>query len=316
MDYLLPIAYWSLLPQLGAKLLQSCYYKTWKNPPQPNTPEWVNDNRKCYLVCVSGYLVYSLLQIEWDQAANLYQKLLLYPTADDKALRTAFRQLSLVYHPDKLAGDPGAEKRFLDIRNAYEVLKDPLARSAYNVFGLSSLSCEKCMLFKDYFFFHISSVLAFYSVTFITGVAFAMMGSLSFAPYWRLVTFMALGSFEMATLSSGRDPIPFLLHWRTPSEKIHMARQLFVLFSIAFNVIGPFFFPQDNRSSSELVAELELLVLKEGEAATTHLKESFAPFVADGQVDKSMKTNLEKWFIERTLEADPEFRLALRDLKT
>ncbi|WP_019220879.1 molecular chaperone DnaJ [Bartonella senegalensis] len=54
---------------------------------------------------------------------------------DDKKLKSAFRKLAMQYHPDRNAGDKEAERKFKEIGEAYEVLKDPQKRAAYDRFG-------------------------------------------------------------------------------------------------------------------------------------------------------------------------------------
>ncbi len=50
-------------------------------------------------------------------------------------LKSAFRKQAKKYHPDRNQGDEHAEKRFKGIGEAYEVLKDPQKRSAYDQYG-------------------------------------------------------------------------------------------------------------------------------------------------------------------------------------
>jgi curved DNA-binding protein len=53
-------------------------------------------------------------------------------SADD--LQRAYRKLARTYHPD-VNKDPGAEERFKDISEAYDVLSDPEQRRRYDAFG-------------------------------------------------------------------------------------------------------------------------------------------------------------------------------------
>jgi len=54
--------------------------------------------------------------------------------ADAKAIKDAFRNLALKYHPDRNK-EPGAEERFKEIAAAYAVLSDPKKRAEYDAGG-------------------------------------------------------------------------------------------------------------------------------------------------------------------------------------
>ncbi len=55
--------------------------------------------------------------------------------ADEREIKAAFRRMARRYHPDVNPGDAGAERRFKDINEAYEVLSDPEKRRRYDVLG-------------------------------------------------------------------------------------------------------------------------------------------------------------------------------------
>ena len=67
--------------------------------------------------------------------ADFYETLGVGRTADEKELKSAFRKLAMKYHPDKNPGDAEAEKKFKELGEAYETLKDPQKRAAYDRFG-------------------------------------------------------------------------------------------------------------------------------------------------------------------------------------
>ena len=54
--------------------------------------------------------------------------------ATQDQIKKAYRRLARRYHPD-VSKEPDAEKKFKDLGEAYEVLKDPEKRAAYDKFG-------------------------------------------------------------------------------------------------------------------------------------------------------------------------------------
>lgn len=55
--------------------------------------------------------------------------------ADDDTLKKAYRKLAMQFHPDRNPGDTEAEAKFKEAAEAYEVLKDPQKKAAYDRFG-------------------------------------------------------------------------------------------------------------------------------------------------------------------------------------
>ena len=56
--------------------------------------------------------------------------------ADEAKIKKAYKRLAMKYHPDRNAGDKaGAEKKFKEVRKAYDVISDPQKRAAYDQFG-------------------------------------------------------------------------------------------------------------------------------------------------------------------------------------
>ncbi|MCZ6540637.1 MAG: molecular chaperone DnaJ [Nitrospinae bacterium] len=60
-------------------------------------------------------------------------------TASESELKKSYRQMALKYHPDKNPDNKGAEERFKEAAEAYEVLRDPEKRKVYDQFGHDGL---------------------------------------------------------------------------------------------------------------------------------------------------------------------------------
>ncbi|MEQ1615591.1 MAG: DnaJ domain-containing protein, partial [Hyphomicrobiaceae bacterium] len=66
---------------------------------------------------------------------DYYEVLGVQRGASEADLKSAFRKLAKDFHPDKNPGDTVAEQKFKELGEAYEALKDPQKRAAYDQFG-------------------------------------------------------------------------------------------------------------------------------------------------------------------------------------
>ncbi len=66
---------------------------------------------------------------------DYYKVLGIEKSADEQQIKTAYRKLARKYHPDVNRSDPGAENKFKDVSEAYEVLSDPDKRLKYDQYG-------------------------------------------------------------------------------------------------------------------------------------------------------------------------------------
>lgn len=70
---------------------------------------------------------------------DYYEVLGVSRDASDADIKKAYRRLAMKYHPDRNSEDEGAEDKFKESREAYEVLKDAEKRRAYDQFGHEGL---------------------------------------------------------------------------------------------------------------------------------------------------------------------------------
>jgi molecular chaperone DnaJ len=66
---------------------------------------------------------------------DYYELLGVSRTAGAEDIKKAFRKLAMQHHPDRNRGDKGSEKKFKDLTHAYDILKDPEKRAAYDRYG-------------------------------------------------------------------------------------------------------------------------------------------------------------------------------------
>jgi molecular chaperone DnaJ len=66
---------------------------------------------------------------------DYYEMLGVDRTADDRTIKAAYRKLAMDCHPDRKGGCKDSEAKFKAINEAYDCLKDPQKRAAYDRFG-------------------------------------------------------------------------------------------------------------------------------------------------------------------------------------
>lgn len=72
--------------------------------------------------------------------SDYYDILGVSKTASADEIKKAFRKQAMANHPDKHKGDEQAEKKFKEINEAYDVLKDPQKRAQYDQFGKAGMN--------------------------------------------------------------------------------------------------------------------------------------------------------------------------------
>jgi len=71
--------------------------------------------------------------------ADFYSVLGVQKTASDDEIKKAYRKLAMQFHPDRNNGSQEAEEKFKELTEAYDVLRDPNKRAAYDRYGEAGL---------------------------------------------------------------------------------------------------------------------------------------------------------------------------------
>ena len=68
-------------------------------------------------------------------STDYYEMLGVARNADGATIKSAYRKLAMQHHPDRNPGCTESEGKFKAISEAYDCLKDPQKRAAYDQYG-------------------------------------------------------------------------------------------------------------------------------------------------------------------------------------
>ncbi|KAI9202986.1 uncharacterized protein BJ171DRAFT_569249 [Polychytrium aggregatum] len=317
--------FWWLVPAYATQFIQKAiYFLFFKHPPQPNHRRFQQHARLIYISVVLGYLVYSTVQIERSIDPSYYNYLQVPLDATPAQIKSSYRSLSLQLHPDKVH-DPELraqyEAVYLSIRNGYEVLKEPLTRTAYDKFGDLVKTCTHCKTLRDYTVASLASFYYFYVVTAFVLLVMMVLGKGEYGKYWRFVGLFALGVLEYQTIVSpaGQEPLGWLFTWRTPHQKLVLFHQLYISLCIAVSQIGPLLAPVNMPPSQDKeveiltnqVLELEKLTNMELKEVGSYLQTVLEPYKDHPAEAGVLRRKMEKLMVDSAiLETNSDYRSA------
>lgn len=320
--------------------LQSFYYsltiRAGSPKPQPGTPKYLLHRRRIHITVVSAYLLYTIYEADWDirRASDFYQDLGLPHTATDREIKSRFRRLAAIHHPDKISPSaPSSERYFVHLKLAQDTLLNPAERFAYERFGPAMLDWQRCASVRDYVSTGLQAILPYYGGAALVMYLFSWLGYLEWGKYWRWLTLLCLCVFEVHAITRPYFPAaatqvlnPLLTTFTRhppylPFQLIALCKKMSVTLYIAFSQIGPLLAssPVPTSSNPEQALDNQLTRLDAtARAADTEASRLIAmemsPFIGDDAALGSVKGKVRDWLVQNTIRNDPEVRDALGNL--
>ena len=177
--------------------IQALYYgitiRAGDPKPQPNTPRYVKHRRRIYITVVLAYLAYTIWEADYyvRQVGDYYQLLGVPLDADDRTIKSRFRRLAALHHPDKVQSVLGSEKDnvaidayFVSLKTAQDALTNPVKRYAYDRFGPDFMQWQQqCSSIQDYFWAGLPAASGFYVGSYILMIVLGTLGYVNWGRY-------------------------------------------------------------------------------------------------------------------------------------
>ena len=94
---------------------------------------------------------------------DYYQILGIEKDSSEEDIKLAYRKLAKKYHPDLNKKDPKAKEKFIKLKEAYEILKDPIKRKIYDQAGYNPKNIDLSEIFEKYSYVSIREILRGFS---------------------------------------------------------------------------------------------------------------------------------------------------------
>ncbi|PGG98483.1 hypothetical protein AJ79_08855 [Helicocarpus griseus UAMH5409] len=340
---------WAFLPRYATSFLQSLYYRitirAGEPHPAPGSPRYVRHYRRIYIVVVTSYLLYSFydtyhkLRVDGD----FYQLLGVLPTADDRTIKSRFRRLAALHHPDKRqqivnnsGSDESPDALFLQLRLAQDTLLDPVKKFAYDRFGQAVVEGSKAKTISEFLYAGLYALAPQYVGGFIVMTLMNLFWFSGWGRYWRFYTFFALLTLELTLLTHPKGifmPANYLPPWLSsllrldtfylvPFQILALARSASMTTNIFISQLTP---PNDDSSSSKKegnggltqktqtqLAQLTHMVAANDAEVTRLLQMAFAPFRGDKESVGRLRRGMKEGLILGSVREAPEVKEAVK----
>lgn len=326
--------------------MQTIYYgltiRAGDPKPARGSPRFLAHRRTIHVLVVAAYLLYTVYEADHElrAAPSFYQDLGLPVSAAERDVKSRFRRLAALHHPDKAgsAAGPDSAAFFIHLKVASDTLQDAAKRFAYERFayerfGPAVVAWPLCVTVRDFVARGVlQGVLPHYGVAAMAVYLVGLFGYMDFAKFYRWLLLLALCLFELhavtrpafppavrvlnavVTRLAGRQPY-------LPFQAIALMHKLALTIYIALSQIGPLLVEQARaRRRSGPAGDKALLqgldrleaVAKQLDADTGRLMDmELAPFKGDPEVASNLQGKMREWLVQNTIRADPLVRDAM-----
>jgi hypothetical protein len=289
---------------------------------------------------VTLYLLYTLYEADFElrRAGTFYTDLSLPVDATDREVKSRFRRMAALYHPDKVADNTAdANAYFVHLKTVSDALLDPARRFAYDRFGPEVVGWQHCATVRDYVARGAQVVLPYYGVAALGMYVFGLLGYLDWGRYERWLVLVVMLVFELhvvtrptppAMLSRVVNPLLGLLGRKDPYlpfQLVSLARKASLTLYIAFSQVGPLLsadtregvvqMRRDDGNNEQLLHNNLERLEANAKALDTEAERlmgmEVAPFLGDEESLRKVQAKMKHWLVQNTIHTDPMVRDAM-----
>ena len=327
--------------QLATSWIQTIYYgvtiRAGDPKPAPGSPRHASHRRVINILVVAAYLAYTIYEADHDlrTASSFYEDLGVPFDATDRDVKSRFRRLAALHHPDKAGADAQDDvaRYFIHLKLASDTLMDAARRFAYERFGPDVVDWQKCVTVRDYVNRGVlSGILPHYGVATATAYVLGLFGYMEFGKFYRWLILVTLCIFEVHAVT--RPVFPPLVNFLNatiprltfhapflPFQVIQLTRKLTITMYIALSQIGPLLVEQtqsrqrsgqdDETALQQGLERLEAITGQLDTDAARLMEMEMAPFKGDSEAVSNLQGKMREWLVQNTIRADPMVRDAL-----
>jgi len=144
--------------------------------------------RRIYASLIIAYLCFNIYELlhQIKGQGDFYQALGLPHTANERDIKSRFRRLAALHHPDKVGhSDSGStqDQYFVYLKYASDTLQDPVKRYAYDRFGPDILQNTQAASIRDYVLTALQSIGPSYLGSTLVLIVLGVTGYLQFGRF-------------------------------------------------------------------------------------------------------------------------------------
>lgn len=312
MSAILAFAGWTVIPNYASNFIHNGLIRVLPLSP-PGTAKYARDRRIIYVLVVSSYLLYSLIQAYRDLDPNYFEMLGVPIDVEEKKLRTYFRKLSAIHHPDK----GGDEETFRSLRLAYDTLSE--RRFAYERFGPQVINWERTKTRLEDMMYGFQASVPFYVSSFLFIFVLGWFQGATYGAHWRALSFLTLACINFV-IATGPESLPvfqYILPGKVQFEQIKFLQSVSITILIAISQVGPALFPPDlDPNSQESMMELAALAKLLNYDVTQTMQVTHLPFRRGNTITNGLYEKTAEWMVNARVDMDPEVKEARQNYAT